>query len=206
MFLKIFFLCLLSVIFVADASQEFSVPLEFAIEDDEYQPFGQIDVKTSFDGSHSAGFSTSNEKINALKNLLSSSSPEKLYRIKANNGIFSTNTVGEFLRSNFAHLLELTVDFSSQTVLSLTNLPAKDVNASSQSSSPHFYTRVKAVSELPGPDTFSYLQRMEEEKRARQQGATQDNRSFLQKYWIYFVPVLFFVVLSNAFSTEQPAE
>ena len=46
------------------------------------------------------------------------------------------------------------------------------------------------------PDTVSYLQRMEEERRARQQGATQDNRSFLQKYWIYFVPVVLFVVLN----------
>jgi len=38
------------------------------------------------------------------------------------------------------------------------------------------------------------LRRVEEEKRARQQGATQDNRSFLQKYWIYFVPVIAFMV------------
>ena len=44
------------------------------------------------------------------------------------------------------------------------------------------------------PDTATYLRRIEEEKRARQQGATQDNRSFLQKYWIYFVPVIAFMV------------
>ena len=32
------------------------------------------------------------------------------------------------------------------------------------------------------PDTATYLQRMEDEKKARQHGATQDNRSFLAKY------------------------
>ena len=41
---------------------------------------------------------------------------------------------------------------------------------------------VTSVQELPAPDTVAYLQRLEEEKRSRQHGAAQDNRSFLAKY------------------------
>lgn len=32
------------------------------------------------------------------------------------------------------------------------------------------------------PDTVSYIRKMEIERQARQQGAQQDNRSFIQKY------------------------
>lgn len=36
------------------------------------------------------------------------------------------------------------------------------------------------------PDTESYIQKMEKERQARQHGAQQDNRSWFQKYVIFF--------------------
>ncbi|VDN27194.1 unnamed protein product [Cylicostephanus goldi] len=43
---------------------------------------------------------------------------------------------------------------------------------------------------------------MEKERRARQHGAEADDRSFLAKYWMYIVPVVIFVVISNAMTPE----
>jgi hypothetical protein len=105
------------------------------------------------------------------------------------------------------------VDQKNQQVHSLTHMPAHTgVNRTSHAAGPQMFVNVKTVTDLAGyeingyffivlleslqlrPDTTSYLQRLEEERKVRQQGATQDNRSFLQKYWMYFVPVILFVV------------
>jgi hypothetical protein len=59
----------------------------------------------------------------------------------------------------------------------------------------HEYSRIAEVKNslffrllLFSPDIATYLNRIEEEKRARQHGAGQDNRSFIAKYWMYIVP------------------
>lgn len=49
----------------------------------------------------------------------------------------------------------------------------------------------------PAPDTSSFIQRMEEEKLAKQRGDTKDNRSFLAKYWMYIIPVVLVLVMSG---------
>uniref|UniRef100_A0A0N5AWK7 ER membrane protein complex subunit 10 n=1 Tax=Syphacia muris TaxID=451379 RepID=A0A0N5AWK7_9BILA len=52
------------------------------------------------------------------------------------------------------------------------------------------------------PETEFYIQKMEKERQARQHGAQQDNRSWLQKYWLYIVAAFIFVVIMNA-ATEE---
>ena len=100
----------------------------------------------------------------------------------------------------------------------------------------HEYWRVAEVRELRkllfavsnralyfSPDVVSYLSKLEEEKRARQHGAAQDNRSFIAKYvshkshfpihdafnaqfqWMYIVPVVIIMMFSSM-TQEQTQE
>ncbi|XP_043493369.1 ER membrane protein complex subunit 10 [Polistes fuscatus] len=57
----------------------------------------------------------------------------------------------------------------------------------------------------PVPDTAIYIQKLEREREARERGETKDNRSFLAKYWMYFVPALIFVLLTSATNPEVAA-
>jgi len=50
----------------------------------------------------------------------------------------------------------------------------------------------------PQPDTAAFIQKMEQEKLAKERGETKDNRSFLAKYWMYIVPVFLFLVMNSA--------
>ncbi|XP_044184190.1 ER membrane protein complex subunit 10-like [Acropora millepora] len=67
----------------------------------------------------------------------------------------------------------------------------------------YFNTSVSVVLQGTGqlPDTQTYIQKMEREKREKATGKTQDNRSFLAKYWMYIVPVVIVMMLSS-----QPPE
>jgi len=49
----------------------------------------------------------------------------------------------------------------------------------------------------PTPDTSSFIQRIEEEKLAKQRGDTTDNRSFFTKYWMYIIPFVLVLVMSG---------
>jgi len=50
----------------------------------------------------------------------------------------------------------------------------------------------------PQPDTAAFVQRMEQEKLAKERGETKDNRSFFAKYWMYIIPVVLFLAMSSA--------
>lgn len=63
----------------------------------------------------------------------------------------------------------------------------------------------KTVEQGPLPDTASYILKLEREREAKERGATQDNRSFLAKYWMYLVPVVFFAILSGTTNGENAA-
>lgn len=212
---------LLFILDISSAFREFSVPLEYAIKDIYFQ-IGQIRIKP-FIGSQNmenilpatAEFiATSTEVIAQWKKDLETNPLKKEYKMKSGQ-IFSSNSVEGYIQSKYVHLLVITADLDKQRIHSLTHSPAPlsvinnstNIQINEKSPSPLILIRVQGIVDLPGPDTATYLRRVEEEKRARQQGATQDNRSFLQKYWIYFVPVIAFMVLSNVLNPEpQGAE
>uniref|UniRef100_A0A8D8R7D8 ER membrane protein complex subunit 10 n=1 Tax=Cacopsylla melanoneura TaxID=428564 RepID=A0A8D8R7D8_9HEMI len=54
----------------------------------------------------------------------------------------------------------------------------------------------------PVPDTLSYIQKIEREREAREKGGPKDNRSFLQKYWMYLVPLAIFLAVSGVANPE----
>lgn len=50
----------------------------------------------------------------------------------------------------------------------------------------------------PQPDTAAFIQKVEQEKLAKQRGETKDNRSFFAKYWMYIVPVVIILAMNSA--------
>lgn len=54
-----------------------------------------------------------------------------------------------------------------------------------------------------GPDTATYIKRLEEERQSKLKEGKEDNRSFFAKYWIYIVPAV--VILMMMGGPEQGA-
>ncbi|XP_046639262.1 ER membrane protein complex subunit 10-like [Daphnia pulicaria] len=57
----------------------------------------------------------------------------------------------------------------------------------------------------PIPDVAMFVQKVEQEKVAKERGETKDNRSFIAKYWMYIVPLVLVFMMSGASNPEQPA-
>lgn len=68
-----------------------------------------------------------------------------------------------------------------------------------------FKTRVElqAMESGPQPDTAAFIQKMEQEKLAKQRGETKDNRSFFAKYWMYIVPLVLVMAMNSASPEAQ---
>ncbi|KAL5110229.1 ER membrane protein complex subunit 10 [Taenia crassiceps] len=49
-----------------------------------------------------------------------------------------------------------------------------------------------------GPDTQEYLARVDRRREEKLRQDQADNRSFLSKYWMYILPVVFFFILLNS--------
>jgi len=69
----------------------------------------------------------------------------------------------------------------------------------------NFKTKVHAqhMENGPVPDTADFIQKMEQDKMNKKEGATTDNRSFLAKYWMYIVPIVIFMAINGATSPEN---
>ncbi|XP_037071363.1 ER membrane protein complex subunit 10-like [Pollicipes pollicipes] len=55
----------------------------------------------------------------------------------------------------------------------------------------------------PIPDTASFIQKIEQDKMAKQRGETKDNRSFIAKYWMYIVPAVLLLMVTGG--SDPPA-
>ena len=62
-----------------------------------------------------------------------------------------------------------------------------------------FATRVsvQSMETGPQPDTAAFIQKMEQEKLAKQRGETKDNRSFFAKYWMYIIPFVLVLAMGS---------
>nr|SVE75529.1 EOG090X0JXR [Daphnia dolichocephala] len=72
---------------------------------------------------------------------------------------------------------------------------------------PNFNTTVliSYMEHGPVPDVAMFIQKVEQEKVAKQSGDTKDNRSFIAKYWMYIVPLVLVFMMSGASNPDQPA-
>ena len=135
---------------------------------------------------------------------------EGLYLLKIHSADedYSHRTVTDacaLIQSGLKDLLTIHLDWRSKIVaVSLTTQKPSGVLLTS--SMDIFSTRVNVqhMESGPQPDASAFIQKMEQEKLAKQRGETKDNRSFFSKYWMYIVPVVLFLAMSGT-SPDAPA-
>lgn len=54
----------------------------------------------------------------------------------------------------------------------------------------------------PAPDTAGFLNKIQEE-RIKKEKEEKEPKSFFSKYWMYILPVIFFMMMSNAANQQQ---
>ncbi|WKY14651.1 hypothetical protein Q1695_000298 [Nippostrongylus brasiliensis] len=218
--MRIVFLCVV----ITGCIAEWTVNLEYSLNNfSEVYPLGSIELRRSFDGNYTGSFrATSGSRLGERM----SADPSSTYQILARSStnpkeqMMSSTKTCLLLQSNLFHMFWVTIDAERQLVLALTVFP--DVVAAgdkaldskldctqlptSTTAHPSAVVHVVTKGILPTPDTQQFVQMMERERRSRQHGAEADDRSFLGKYWIYIVPVVVFVVISNIMTPEGAGE
>jgi len=110
--------------------------------------------------------------------------------------------------SSLSDMLTVTLDINgqflsiSESTLNPQCIPT--VKASLATKLTNFNTTVNVMPTIisNGPDTQTYIQRLEQEKAEKLRGDKTDNRSFFAKYWIYIVPLVIFLLISGAANPE----
>uniref|UniRef100_A0A915PJS6 ER membrane protein complex subunit 10 n=1 Tax=Setaria digitata TaxID=48799 RepID=A0A915PJS6_9BILA len=205
----------------AQAVGHWRIDLEYSASAvDDFLSLGSITVERAFDNNYTAYFRSSVNPSKWRNDLTQAANNGWTYRIKANidsGDVQGYNEPCLMLQANGAHHFRLLLDTDHQNLQSLAvfpeNLFAVEINyqfCKTKSFAEDIEIGgsvvVNTVKELPLPDTVSYIQKMEKERQARQHGAQQDNRSFIQKYWMYIAAALIFMVISNAATAEQSGE
>uniref|UniRef100_A0A0N5CPQ2 ER membrane protein complex subunit 10 n=1 Tax=Thelazia callipaeda TaxID=103827 RepID=A0A0N5CPQ2_THECL len=186
----------------------------------DFTSLGNIIVERTFDNNYTAHFQATINPSKWRQDLIEAAENGWIYRVRAdknNEYVQSFNEPCLMLKVNGAHHFRLLLDSARQELQSLTVFPEnlfsvgpnyhicetesfEDINKIRGS------VAVDTIKELPLPDTISYIQKMEKERQSRQHGAQQDKRSFIQKYWMYIVAAIVFMVISNAAAGEQSGE
>lgn len=182
-----------------------------------FKPRGTIYVKSlkTATGVFSQHEGLSLEDMDSLKDLASSNG---YYRIRllpksSDNSDGDDTSVTTFIKacalftSRLTETITLSVDSSGHLygvglIVPDGGCDAKTLNVDVVALPSNFNTSVVVMLQGTGqlPDTQTYIQKLEKEKRDKAAGQTQDNRSFLAKYWMYIVPVVIFMMLT----AQQP--
>lgn len=182
-----------------------------------FKPRGTIYVKSlkTSTGVFSQHEVLSLEDMDSLKDLAASNG---YYRIRllpksSENSDGSDTSVTTFVKacalftSRLTETITLSVDSSGHLygvglIVPDGGCDAKTLNVDAVALPSNFNTSVVVMLQGTGqlPDTQTYIQKLEKEKRDKAAGQTQDNRSFLAKYWMYIVPVVIFMMLT----AQQP--
>ncbi|CAL2047745.1 unnamed protein product [Caenorhabditis brenneri] len=195
-------------------------------------PLGSIEMRRAFDGNFTGAFKPTQEKSFGQKVF---DAQDGIYSVRAKSStqpgqkFLTTNDPCLFLHSNLFHVFWLSISQDKQQLHTITLFPdtvgwrndeegkynslgrtckdrAPAASAEAESGTPKGVVHVVGESTLVSPDTASFVQKLEREKRAKQHGADADNRSFLAKYWMYIVPVVIFAMISSAVNPEAQGE
>lgn len=67
------------------------------------------------------------------------------------------------------------------------------------------YTSIQTIKQGQIPDTEVYVEKVKKEVEQKEKAAVGGNESFLQKYWMYIVPFVVIMFLSNLAAPEGGA-
>ncbi|XP_073245641.1 ER membrane protein complex subunit 10-like [Porites lutea] len=222
-FLSLFLLvCMDMVCSIEPRGEELVFTVEHCLSEEEdavFKPRGTIYVKTvkSSTGTISQTEPLSLDEVENLKDL---ALKDGYYRIQLrpksmDGGVGIDSSVSTFVKacslftSKLTETITLTLDntghlYGVGLIVPDGGCQAKSLNWDAVSLPSQFNSSVVVMLQGTGqlPDTQTYIQRLEKEKREKQAGKTQDNRSFLAKYWMYIVPVVIFMMLTS----QQPEQ
>nr|CAG4636687.1 EOG090X0JXR [Eubosmina coregoni]SVE70196.1 EOG090X0JXR [Eubosmina coregoni] len=173
-----------------------------------FEPRGQISVRSLKSGSLNIQQDSSFE----LKDIKAAVDANEFYHLEAlvkHNGMertFLTSTKACLIyESQLSDIITISVDL-------LGNIYGVSIATSHNRCAgleldfePNFNTTVliSYMEHGPVPDVAMYVQKIEQEKVAKERGETKDNRSFIAKYWMYILPLVLVFMMSGASNTEQ---
>ncbi|MFH4982223.1 hypothetical protein AB6A40_008932 [Gnathostoma spinigerum] len=214
-------LSLVFLVFVFILVTPWQIPVEYGTtEEGKFSPLGIIYAERLYDGNFTGRFEASASADSVFEALKRSIDHDGLYIVRTTSGgsiIQGYNEPCLMTRASLMHDFRVGIDADRQIVLSLSVYPKNlyvagkdyrkcDATILEKPRMIHGSVVLSSFGELPSPDTISYIKKLEKEKLTRQQGAQQDNRSFIQKYWMYIAVAIVFMVISNAAASEQGAE
>nr|SVE89035.1 EOG090X0JXR [Daphnia sinensis] len=187
------------------------VQLSHSLGSRPFEPRGQINVRSLKSGSVNIQQDSSYD----WKDYKEAAEANEFYHLEAfvkYNGIertFLTSTKACLLyESQLADIITIHVDLLGNIYgVSVATPHSQQCTGTVLEFEPNFNTTVliSYMEHGPVPDVAMYVQKVEQEKVAKERGETKDNRSFIAKYWMYIVPLVLVFMMSGASNPEQPA-
>uniref|UniRef100_A0A0N4ZRB7 ER membrane protein complex subunit 10 n=1 Tax=Parastrongyloides trichosuri TaxID=131310 RepID=A0A0N4ZRB7_PARTI len=221
---KSFIFFLVYYLFVNVEAVPKDISVKFAISNyKDSENLGNLKFQQVFNtGSNvTAYFVSEKNALTNLKNKIQNAiqSDEQIYYLSLDNDKFITSLPLCILaESNLFHRLDVVLGEDENEVKSITLHPYDSyighLNGSCPESKglakefkkdPEFYVQVFKSSPIPYPDTQTFVKKIEKEKQQRVAGGDGDNRSFLQKYWLYIALFVLLFVISSAANPEGQA-
>lgn len=209
--------------------------LEHAIDANDFKELGSLNLKqvkqnqyaaqfqsyqaseSTIDHSHSSTqFSTQLDSINDFDQQMRN---EIKNAYKANNNSFyrlrlvkkqpfsvvaSSFTYLKYLiEANFNINLTLTTGYTGRlNSMSIKTQPSK---TSATNSELNVFASLQNIKPGQAPETEVYLEKLRKEQEQKEKGAQGENQSFFSKYWIYIVPFVVIMFISNLANPEGAA-
>uniref|UniRef100_A0A0N4ULP8 ER membrane protein complex subunit 10 n=1 Tax=Dracunculus medinensis TaxID=318479 RepID=A0A0N4ULP8_DRAME len=174
---------------------------------------GSLSIDKTYDGNFTGKFHSRIQAVVLRSELEEAKRNGFYYRVRVGDESQHVQGFSEpaiILAANMDHQFRLLFNTDRQTIQSLAVFPGNVINHEENILQTKDIVKgsitVNTIRELPLPDTMSYIQKMEKERQARQHGAQNDNRSFIQKYWMYIAAAVVLMVISNAAAAEQAGD
>nr|CAG4637522.1 EOG090X0JXR [Ceriodaphnia reticulata]SVE73328.1 EOG090X0JXR [Ceriodaphnia reticulata] len=210
---SLFVLCLFATLTQAELDSDASsvILLSHTLGSRAFESRGQINVKSLKSGSVNIQQDSSYD----FKDYRDAAEANEFYHLEASvkyNGIertFLTSTKACLLfESQLSDIITIHVDLLGHIYgVSVATPHNQQCTGNVPEFEPVFNTTVliSYMEHGPIPDVAMYVQKIEQEKVAKERGETKDNRSFIAKYWMYIVPLVLVFMMSGASNPEQPA-
>ena len=174
--------------------------LEHSLDDcRSFKPRGQITILTTRTGATTIDQEAMSDSDKESLNDLCESGGIYLLRLTSDSDVYRAGSDPcNLVKSGYRDAVTLHLDWRGKLV-AFSHL-ATGLDAPQASRATSFITKVNVqpIEAGPQPDTTAFIQKIEQEKLAKQRGETKDNRSFFSKYWMYIIPVVLVMAMSSA--------